>query len=83
MSQAQVPTNNNLKQKAQNYSILLGYSILGILGLGFFSYRMIMIRYSNKEKYKIKSRIPVLDKNIKYLGMGGLVAAVIYTYGLW
>lgn len=40
------------KKKLQKYGVLVGYSIMGMIGLGFFTFKLIMTRQDNMQKFK-------------------------------
>lgn len=63
--------------------MLVAYSLLGMVGLGLFSFKIILTRQGNMEKLKGKSRIPIMHKDMKNLVLGGIVGTIIYSYGLW
>jgi|LakMenE01Jun11ns_1017448.scaffolds.fasta_scaffold8544965_1 hypothetical protein len=45
-------TNEELKERLAKYGILIGYSFIGMIGLGIFSFKTIMIRLANMEQIK-------------------------------
>ena len=63
--------------------MLIAYSVAGMLGLGIFAVKMVTTRLANMETIKTKSRVPVLHKNMKRVGIAGIIGTTLYTYGLW
>ena len=69
--------------KLRDYGLLMGYSALGIVGLGYFAFKMIMLRQGNMIHNSTKSRVPVFHSNMKQLASFGMVVGLAYTYGLY
>lgn len=66
----------------KGYGILLGYSLVGVAGLAYFAFKIIMIRQENLAKIKNKSKQPIMHTNMRNFTVGGLVSLVAYTYGI-
>ena len=39
-----LPENNEIKQRLKGYGMILGYSLVRMFGLGYFAFKIIMIR---------------------------------------
>ena len=56
--------------------------MVGMVGLGYFAFKIIMIRQENLAKIKTKSKQPIMHTNMRNFTAAGLVSLVAYTYGI-
>lgn len=73
---------SSLLGKLADYGLLIGYAAAGVVGLGTFAFKIIMIRQQNMANKKNKSKVPIVHYNMRNFMLGGLLTFGVYTYGL-
>ena len=77
------PNTEEIKRKIQKYGPFLAYTGLGLIATGVFAFKIASTRLENMKRIKVKSKVPIMHKNMKNIAIAGVIGAVVYCYGFY